>query len=212
MQIPLSPQLVRQIKAALDQFAEKANQQQEMFYNTPVNRQALFDYLRKAGVSEEEWTDPNIFALAHFHCETDGLLETRPVEVPETAEERATRLEFEERNQNNFANQYRARRDEPTIEEKIRDAVKNREATIKAEIAATRKVAEDAQAKALADADLSNVPTVEWLQENGELPSDKVWAFSREQTRAYVRRLQQATLQNQIARSEARRQKAEHAV
>lgn len=208
MKLYNSPQLVQQIKIALDQFIEKANLRQETFYNTSNNRQVLFDYLRKEKVSEDQWTDPHLFALAFFHCNSAGLLETRPVEIPETPEERALRLEAQDRFENSEANQVRARRNEPTIEEKIRTDMQAMKDTIAARQEEAEKAAAKAAEKAARDADLTIVPTVEWLQENGELPSEKVWAFSREQTRAYVRRLEQAKLNNQIARSEERRQKA----
>jgi hypothetical protein len=194
----IHPQLVAQIRQALGTFIGTANQNEEQFFNTESNCEKLFDYLRNEGIPQEQWIHPNIFAAAFFNCKVAGVLEDRHAE--ETAEQKALRLEFQDRNQSALANQIRSRRQAETPEEEVNRVRKEIFDDAQARREAAKKAAEDAETKRKADLDISGLPTVAQLHEGQGLSPRRMRALSEYQLRVYISRLRQYETEQEIRR------------
>jgi hypothetical protein len=156
-------------QAACDAFDEFRRLEVD-FYNTKENRDVLQSYLRgklspEDGVIPlEHWVHPNVWMAAYGQCKSRGLLE--PVRPKETPQERAARLEQQDRSAGSLNANASAARHQETVQEEFRRKAAEKAKSDAEAIARIKANTTARSQKAAAENDVSMVPSVAHLQVN----------------------------------------------
>jgi hypothetical protein len=183
--VAISQQLYNAINQARIDFVETVG---EHYWDTPANREVLITFLRKEGIPPEEWISKHIFSAAFVACESQGLLEKRPIEAPESEIQRWERIERENRRDGREGNKrnYSQVADETPAQLAKRLLKEQAEAQSRS-VGQIKAAAEAQAAKERAENDMTCIPTPEQIGAGVEFSGEQLRKLSPAQVSQYLR-------------------------
>jgi len=202
----IDPEVLAAASAALRDFIH----QTPSYYPTEQNKNILIKFLKSEGIGPENWSSPKVWAAAFWSCtRADSQFPLEPVPPRETPQERAMRLELQDRHDGSaVGNTSRALKRE-TEEDRVRKLVEQKkdfEAREKQRLAdaEAERVRQDA-----AEHDISGIPTVAQFRDSAFVPwtAAQLRPLSAIQLRRYMSREAEAKHLNAMAAGAVREQR-----